>query len=125
MQSCFLCFENCVQKTHKKATILLRRSYLQYTQNNITASNPIVSYRDSLPTDLKLKDRGNKIMMGMVVKAKIGKLEEEVRADNSRMIRKELTGVVQCVSWSRRFLVGFQNGCENNMSFNQLTVVIV
>ena len=111
MQSCFLCFENCVQKTHKKATILLRRSYLQYTQINITASNSIFSYRDSLPTDLKLKDRGNKIMMGMVVKAKIGKLEEEVRADNSRMIRKELTGVVQCVSWRRRFLGGFQNGC--------------
>ena len=36
---------------------------------------------------------------------------------------KELTGVVQGVLGSRRFLVRFQNGCEKNMSSNQLTVV--
>ena len=36
-----------------------------------------------------------------------------------------MTVVVQGVSGSRRFLVRFQNGCENNLSSNQLTVVIV
>ena len=64
-------------------------------------------------------------MKGTVVKAKIGELEEEVRADNSRRMGKELTGVVQGVSGRRRFLVRFQNGCENNLSSNQLTVVVV
>ena len=64
-------------------------------------------------------------MEGMVVKAKIGELEEEVRAGHSRMMRKELTSVVQGVLGGRRFLVRFQNGCENNLSSNQLTVVIV
>ena len=64
-------------------------------------------------------------MEGTVVKAKIGELEEEVRAGNSRRMRKELTGVVQGVSARRRFLMRFQNGCENNLSSNQLTVVIV
>ena len=64
-------------------------------------------------------------MEGTVVKAKIGELEEEVRAGNSIRIKKELTCVVQCVLWRRRFLVRFQNGCENNLSSNQLTVVIV
>ena len=64
-------------------------------------------------------------MVGTVVKTKIGDLEEEVRAGISRRMRKELTGVVQGVSERRRFLVRFQNGCENNMSSNQLTVVIV
>ena len=59
--------------------------------------------------------------MGTVVKAKIGKLEEEVRVGSSRRLRKELTGVVQGVSGKRMFLVRFQNGCENNMSSNQLT----
>ena len=64
-------------------------------------------------------------MVGTVVKAKIGELEEEVRAGNSIIMRKQLTGVVQGVLFRRRFLVRFQNGCENNMSSNQLTVVIV
>ena len=64
-------------------------------------------------------------MEGTVVKAKIGELEEEVRAGNSRRMRKELTGVVQGVSGRMRFLVRFQNGCKKNLSSNQLTVVIV
>ena len=34
-------------------------------------------------------------MVGAVVKAKIGELEEEVRAGSLRRKRKELTGVVQ------------------------------
>ena len=61
--------------------------------------------------------------MGTVVKAKIGELEEEVRVVSSRRMRKELTGVVQGVSGRRRFLVRFQNGCEKNLSSNQLTVM--
>ena len=48
--------------------------------------------------------------MGTVVKAKIDELEEEVRVDSPRRIRKELTGVVQGVLGRRRFLVRFQNG---------------
>ena len=48
-------------------------------------------------------------MEGTVVKAKIGELEEEVRAGNSRRMRKELTEVVQGVSGSRRLLKRFQN----------------
>ena len=41
----------------------------------------------------------------------------------SRRMRKEFTGVVKGVSDRRRFLVRFQNGCEKNLSSNQLTVV--
>ena len=63
-------------------------------------------------------------MVGTVVKAKIGELEEEVRAGSSRRMRKELTGVVQGVCGRRRFLVRFHNGFEKNLSSNQLTVVI-
>ena len=64
-------------------------------------------------------------MVGTLVKAKIGEFEEEVRSGNSRRMRKDLTCVVQVVSGSRRFLVRFQNGCEKNLSSNQLTVRIV
>ena len=67
--------------------------------------------------------RGNKIVVGTVVKAKIGELEEEVRVGSSIRMRKELTDVVQSVSVKRRFLVRFHDGCENNMSSNQLIVV--
>ena len=40
-------------------------------------------------------------------------------------MRKELTGVVQGISGKKRFLARFQDGCENNMSLNQLSIVIV
>ena len=64
-------------------------------------------------------------MEGTLVKAKIGQLEEKVRSGNSRRMRKDFTGVFQGVSGRRRFLVRFQNGYKNNLSSNQLTVVIV
>ena len=38
---------------------------------------------------------GNKIVMETVVKAKVGKLEEEAREVYSRQLRNDLTGVVQ------------------------------
>ena len=40
-------------------------------------------------------------------------------------MRKELTGVVQVILGKKRFLVRFQDGRENNLSSNQLTIVIV
>ena len=63
--------------------------------------------------------------MGMVVKSNIGELDEEVRAGSSIRMRKELTGVVQGVLGKKRFLVMFHGGCKNNLSSNQLTVMIV
>ena len=51
--------------------------------------------------------------------------KEEVRVFNSIGMRKDFTDVVQGVLWRRRFLVRFQNGCKNNLSLNQLTIVIV
>ena len=131
MQSYFLSFDFCVRKTHKKATRRSRRSrrskrsFRGYTKLAMTTSNYMVSSQAPIPTERKLEVRKNKIVEGAVVKDKIGELEEEVRAGNSRRIKKELTGVVQCVLGRRRFLVRFQNGCENNLSSNQLTVVIV
>ena len=49
-------------------------------------------------------------MVGTVVKAKIGELEEEVRVGNTRRMRKELTGVVQAILGERNFLVRFHDG---------------
>ena len=62
-------------------------------------------------------------MVGTVAKAKIGELEKELRVGSARSIRKELTGVVQAISRKRRFLVRFHDGCEKNLSSNQLTDV--
>ena len=62
-------------------------------------------------------------MVGTAVKAKIGELEEEVRVGSSRRMRMELTGVVKAISGKRKFLVRFHDGCEKNLSSNQLTVV--
>ena len=125
MQSCFLCLEICLLKTHKKATIRLIRSYQRYAQLTITTSNYIVSYEASLPTQQKLKGVGNKIVVGTVVKSKIGELQDEVRAGSLIKVGKEFTSALQGVSGSRRFLVRFHNGCENNLSSNQFTVMII
>ena len=107
MQSYFLSFDFCVRKTHKKETRRLRSSYQRYTQLTMTTSNYMVSSQTPIPTERKLEVRKNKIVEGTVVKDKIGELEEEVSADNSRRTRKELSGVFQGVSGSRRFLVRF------------------
>ena len=63
--------------------------------------------------------------MWVVIKAKIIVLEEEVRTGCLRRMRTELAGVVQGISGKNRFLVRFQDGCENNLSSNQLTIIIV
>ena len=49
-------------------------------------------------------------MVGELVKAKIGELEEEVRTGFLRRTRKELTDVFQEISGKKRFLVSFQDG---------------
>ena len=125
MQSCFLCFEIFLLKTHKHETRRSRRSCQRYNQQPMTTSNSIVYSQVFLPTEIKLKVRGNKIVVGTVLKSKIAELEEEVRAGNSRRMRKELTGVVKGVSGRIRFLARFQNGRKKNMSSNKLTTVIV
>ena len=64
-------------------------------------------------------------MVGTVVKAKIGELEEEVWSGYLISMRKDFTVVVQGISWKKSFLVRFQNGCKHYMSSNQLTIVIL
>ena len=84
----------------------------------MTNSNSIVSSQGPLPTERKSKGRGNKIVVGTVVKAKIGELEEELRVGSVRRMRKELTAVVQAILGKRRFLARFHDECENNLSSN-------
>ena len=64
----------------------------------MTTSKSIVSSQGSLPTERISRGRGNKIVVGTAVKAKIGELEEEVRVGNTRRMRMELTGVVKAFS---------------------------
>ena len=124
MQSCFFVLRFVFAK-HTKFNHTLE-TLLPTVHSTLHAHlKNIVSSQAPLPTEQKLKGRGDNILEGTVVKAKIGELEEEVRASSSRIIRKEFTGVVQGVSGMRSFLVRFQNGYENNLSLNQLTVVIV
>ena len=42
-------------------------------------------------------------MVGTVVKAKVGDMEEEIREGFSRRLEKEITGVVQEIVWKRRY----------------------
>ena len=40
-------------------------------------------------------------------------------------LRKGLTGVVQGVSRKRRFLARFQDGCDKDLTLNELTIMAV
>ena len=64
-------------------------------------------------------------MLGTVVKAKIGDLEEEAREGFYRRMTKELTGVVQGVSGKKRLLVMFQYKLEKDLNLNQLTILVL
>ena len=70
----------------------------------MTTSDSIVSSQGPLPIERKLKGRGNKIVVGTLVKAKIGELEEEVRVGSGTSMRKEFTGVVQVIFGEKEFL---------------------
>ena len=63
-------------------------------------------------------------MVGMVVKANIDELKEEVRELFSIRKRKELTGAVKRISGKKSLLVRFQDEYENDLTLNQLTIVI-
>ena len=56
---------------------------------------------------------------------KVSELEDEVREGFNRRLRKELTRVMEAVSSKRRILVSFPDGCENDLTLNQLTIVTV
>ena len=62
-------------------------------------------------TQRKCMDKGNTILVRMVVKAKVGELEDGCREVFYRHVNKELTGVVQGVYVKRMLLVNFQYGC--------------
>ena len=63
--------------------------------------------------------------MGILVKANIGKLEEKVREGCLRRTMNELSGMVQRILGNKKFFVRFQDGCEKNLSLDQLTIVIL
>ena len=63
--------------------------------------------------------------MGAVVKSKVGEFEEDIREVFLRRLRKEFTGVVQGVSGKKRFLAIFKGRCENDITWNQLTIMKV
>ena len=125
MQSCFLCFDNCVSQNTEKRNQTLKMILLTI---NSTYHDHLKFYcfLSGFPSYIaKIEGQGKNIMVGTVVKANIGELEEEVREYNPRRTRKEFTGVVKGVSGRRKFLARFHNGCKKNLSSNQLTVVIV
>ena len=64
-------------------------------------------------------------MVGMVVKEKVGELEEEVREVFYGRLRKDLTSGVQAVSRKRKLLMRFQDVCEQDLTLYELTAVTV
>ena len=59
------------------------------------------------------------------MKAKVGDIEEEIREIFLRMLRKEMTGVVQEVVGKRRYSMRFQDGLEKEIVSNQIKILVV
>ena len=83
------------------------------------------SYKYSPHTYRRFICRGGNIMVGTVMKANIGELEDEVRRLFSRSLRKQLKYVVQVVSGKMRLLVRFKYGCDKYPPLNQINSVTV
>ena len=88
MQSCVLCFDFCLLKTHKKATRRSRQSARKYAQLNKATSKFTASSQASLPTQLKLRWGGGGGSGGGVIQGKYRWFEEEVRAGYFIRMRK-------------------------------------
>ena len=82
----------------------------------------LVRFQDGCENNLSL----NKLTIVILEKIPEEKEPEVSEIDEIPEDQVELEKLYyQCVSGTRGFLVRFQNGCENNLSLNQLTVVIV
>ena len=59
--------------------------------------SPLFTYscQSFTPIQRRFGGRGNKIMTGTVVKAKVGELEDEVREGFFKRMRKYLTGMLE------------------------------
>ena len=67
----------------------------------------------------------DKILVGMVAKAKVGELEDEIREEFSLWMRKELAGAMKLIYGNRMFLMIFQDGYEKDTTANKITAVTV
>ena len=62
-------------------------------------------------------------MVGAVANTKVGELEDELREGFFTRPRKYFTCVVQELYGKRSFLVRLQDGCDKDLTSNQLTVM--
>ena len=64
-------------------------------------------------------------MVGAVVKAKVGDLEEDISEGFSRRLRKDMTGVVQEVVGKRSYSVRFKYDLNKEISLDQINIVVI
>ena len=66
------------------------------------------------------KQTKTKIVVGSVVKAKVGELEKITRKGRTRRMRKEVVGCVQSVVGKNIFLVLFKDGQQKQIGYCSL-----
>ena len=74
------------QRRTRHPTLLTMKTYI-----------PTDDSENTFPTQKKKRGRGNKIMVGAVVKSKVGELEEEIREELLRRLRKEITATLRTI----------------------------
>ena len=93
------------QKKKKSDPWKTQRRTRRPTLLTMKPSIPNASAATNYLPRMKNRGRGNKIMVGTVLKAKVGELKEKVREGFSRRLRKQMTGVMQKVVGNRRYVL--------------------
>ena len=119
-----VCFEAKNQKYRTRRPKQLTKNPMTYTTHHGPLYPNCCCFHPPPPPHMRTCRRGNRIMVGTVVKEEVGELEEDIREIFSRRLRKEMSGVVQEVVGKRRYLVRFQDRGEKEMLLNQLSIVV-
>ena len=82
-----------------------------------TMSSPVVKIAQEMMEKKRIKTN---IGVGYVVKAKVGKMEENTREGRIRRMRKDLMGCVQAVAGKKKLVVQFKKKTDyrNDFLFN-------
>ena len=95
------------KKIKHALTVRYCNHYSTTTTPKSTMSSPVVTKKEGMKMTKQTK---TKIVVGSVVKSKVGELEKIIRKGRSRRMRKEVVGCVQRVVGENRFLVLFEDG---------------
>ena len=98
-------------------TVCYCNRYSATTTPKSTMSSPVVTKKEGMKMTKQAK---TKIVVGSVVKATVGELENITREGRSRSTSKEVVGCIHSVAGKKKFLFQFKDGQKKEMISSSL-----